>query len=1477
MLRPSIVISLILVFLCSATVAYSQIVPAGSGSYTRTYPGADEAGRNGFPPGQPQVSGEAADKPVPTNDWWSKLLQENHAGNLFNYPLTMKTTNAGLVTTFIPWGVIDDQEPIVTGVSGLNAGQTTVSGYSDWTVTMDWDSKFNATSGIGMPFVYFEKGAAEVATVTVNLGTVTVDNEMILVTDARNGADFAIYAPTGSTWTQQGAVYTSDLNGQNYWSLAMLPQENTNPEAIAQAYKKYAYVFPASTTTSYTYDEASATVTTDFEVITDIKEGTASDMLFGLLPHQWAHLAEGSPRPEGYSYTSVRGELKMLEGNTFSVENRFFGILPTLPNLANYSEGFDLSDLSKKVRLLENESLATWTDSYNEGQVMNRLIQTARIADKMGETEARDKMIATIKERLEDWLTAEASEVAFLFYYNADWTAMIGYPAGHGQDNNINDHHFHWGYFIHAAAFMEQYEPGWASEWGDMVNLLVRDAAADTRDDDLFPFLRNFSPYAGHSWANGFASFPQGNDQESTSESMQFNSSLIHWGSVTGNQEIRDLGIYLYTTEQSAVEEYWFDVHDRIFADNQQYALVSRLWGNSYDNGTFWTNDIEASYGIELYPIHGGSMYLGQNIGYAEGLWAEIEQNTGILNNDDNVNLWHDTMWKFLAFTDPEKAIDLYNSYPDRNMKFGVSDAQTYYWLHAMNAMGQLDTTITADHPLAVVFNKDGELTYTAHNYSSAPITVAFSDGFTLAVPAQSMATNRDVDITGTISSSFTTVYPGGSVDLTVDVASGTATKVEFFKDGVLIGEDTSAPYTLTAGNLGAGVYGFYAKLYDGDAFNTTNIVNVTSGTRQAYQGTPAQIPGEIEAGYYDEFPGGSGQGISYFDASPGNNGDFRPSEDVDAATVNNEGTTIGWISAGEWVEYTVEVATSGYYSLSFRFASGNQAGGGPFHLQMNGERVSEDIALGYTGDWNDWQTKTVDDIALHAGKQVIRLAFDQGEFNLGKMTFAYQSALPYAPPLADAGANVVVTLPATTAQLDGSGSTDEDSDLTYTWVQVNGPSVIAFSDASAVSPDVTGLVEGIYTLQLTVSDGDHTSADEVLVIVSESGNSAPAVSITSPASGASFESGVAITITANAADIEGSVVRVDFYDGENKIGEATASPFEMSYTGASVGTHELTAVATDDDGATGTSAPVSIEVVEVKSCSQTSAIAQQGVFSNGYISTFRTVGTNVEVRFELLDTDKQGVVAYLWQQDPFTEKQMDHVSGNTFSTTLRGLAPGTVISYAVKFAFAGGLAVTEYIRYEVGTSCGDPDTDTQGPENFTATLGDITDTSVEIMVNATDDSGTVLYEVTYSGGSMSYTGDSGVEGAILIDGLMPETSYTFSVTAEDETGNTAAGDPVELKATTEVEVVLGVDDELLKALNVYPNPSQSFIAIESTEYLKLEVHSVVSVNGALQTVPIRRTSTGYIVDISTLDTGIYYINVSTGGSAIHGLRIMKE
>ena len=1280
-------------WVCTAGIN-AQTTTVGNGSYTNSFPGTDAAGRNGFPAGNPQVSGNAIGKPIPTNDWWSKLVKENHADNLFNYPMTMKTTNQGLIVTYIPFGVIGDNAAIEVGLSGLNTSQTTVSDYSDWTVTMNWKDashELKVTSGIGMPFLYFEKDNNDVIAIKVNAGTASVLSELLIIENASNGADFAIYAPSGSTWTKTGNTYTSALNGKTYWSMAMLPQGATNLNTVANVYKKYAYVFPKNTSTSWSYNANTGAVQTDFEVTTETKEGTESNLLQGLLPHQWDNLASNSAIPNGYSYNGVRGEIKTLDGNTFSVENTYKGILPTMPYLANYSPDFSPSDLDMKIAQIENDGLATWTDSYNEGQVMNRLIQTARIADQTGNITARDKMIATIKERLEDWLLYQSGEKAFLFYYNDTWSAMFGYPAGHGQDTNINDHHFHWGYFIHAAAFMEQFEPGWADNWGEMINLLIRDAASADRNDTQFPFLRNFSPYAGHCWANGTASFPQGNDQESTSESMQFNSSLIHWGTITENDAIRDLGVYLYTTEQTAIEEYWFDMSERNFQPSQQYSLVSRVWGNSYDNGTFWTSDITASYGIELYPMHGGSLYLGQNLTYVQKIWDELKTYTGILSDSDtNPNLWHDTFWKYLSFLDPAKAIELYDAYPSRNLKFGISDVQTYHWLHAMNAMGSLDASITANYPIAAVFNNNGDKTYVAHNYSDAPISVTFSDGFVLDVPANQMATNKDINVTGALSSDFTQAFPNGSVNLTATTAGSDITKVEFYDGTTLLGEDTVAPYEFKATNLQLGIHGVYAKVYVGSNFNVTNIISIQVGEQRAYSETPINIPGVIESGHFDVFEGGVGQNIAYVDVSINNEGDFRTSEYVDASLDASEGAIVGYIAPGEWLEYTINVETAGIYDLSFRYASGNTSGGGPFYFEIDGKKISPDITVTNSGDWAAWTNKVVNNIELNKGEHVLRLVVTNGEFNLGKMTFSYNSPLPYAPPVASAGSNISVILPTNTATLDGSQSEDADTSiLNYNWQQIYGPSTIAFSDATNQSPSISNLEEGIYKVELTVSDGTHSSKDTALVIVTQTGNTSPTVSITSPSNNTTFKEGEAITINVSATDLDGTIALIEFYDGETKLGEDTTAPYRYTWSNASVGAHQISAKATDNANGESTSQIIDMSVDEVKICVETGNTAIQGTFTTGYKSTFETIGSNVIVTFELLDTNRSSGNAYLWQESPFTESGMDFVSTNVFTKTLSGLSDGTTIRYACKFEFAGGLAVSDYVSYVVGSDCG--------------------------------------------------------------------------------------------------------------------------------------------------------------------------------------------
>jgi endoglucanase Acf2 len=1188
-----------------STPIYPQFTNVGSASYTHVFPGTDVAGRNSYPSGAPQLSGAAIGKPVPTNDWWSSLIKEDHVSNLFNYPLTLKTIEQGLVVSYIippstPSGStqpIDDYLPITVGVSGLNSTKTTVSDYSDWTVTMNWENgshQFEATSGIGMPFLYFTKKSSDIAQITITEGSVVINNEMILITDAHHGSDFAVYAPLGSTWAKNGNTYTSNLNGKNYWSMAFIPQGAGNISSVANAYKKYAYVFPDNTSTAWTYHENTSKLSTTFTVTPDVKEGTASTVLQGLLPHQWAHLAPSSPQPNGYSYSSIRGELKTLDGNTFVVENTFKGILPTLPYLNNHSEGFNPGALNDKIAQIENDPLGTWTDSYNEGQMMNRLIQTARIADEMGNTEARDKMVSTVKERLEDWLKAESGEKAFLFYYNNTWSALIGYPAGHGQDYNLNDHHFHWGYFIHAAAFIEQYEPGWSNQWGDMINLLIRDAASHDRNDTQFPFLRNFSPYAGHSWANGFATFPFGNDQESTSESMQFASSLIHWGAITENDDIRDLGIYIYTTEQTAIEEYWFDINNRTFDPNYAYSLASRIWGNGYDNQTFWTSDIAAAYGIEIYPIHGGSLYLGHHKNYVESLWNEMTANTGILNHEENPNLWHDTYWKYLAFTDPQAAINLYDSNPNRSLKFGISDAQTYHWLHAMNALGTVNTSITSDYPIAATFDHNGFTTYVAHNYSDVPITVTFSDGYNLDVPANQMATSKDVNATIMLSSNISEVYIGGTVHLIANTESD-AIKVEFFDGNTYLGDDATAPYEIHVSNLTPGIHAVYAKMFIGNSFTTSNVVSIQVGTQLPYLASASQIPGTLQAGNYDQFQGGVGQNITYLDISQENEGDYRTGEYVDAFLDPQEGPAVGWINSGEWLEYTINVQTSGVYNLNFRYASGNSNGGGPFHFEIDNSRVCSDIMMTSTGSWDSWRNKQINQIEFTQGEHILRLAVTGGEFNLGKMVFTLSEAT--------------------------SGT-----------------------------------------------------------------NNDPVVSMISPSTGSVISMGSTQTLSASASDPGGSIVLVEFFDGDVKIGEDATQPYEIDWNPVAIKSYDIKAIATDNENNQSSSPSINIIVTDDDYCIETSNEAIISSFSEGYTASFETIGNNVIVTFELLDSDKAGIVAYLWQETPFSETMMEPLSETKFSASLANQTIGTTLSYACKFAFAGGMAVTKYFSYEVGS-----------------------------------------------------------------------------------------------------------------------------------------------------------------------------------------------
>jgi hypothetical protein len=110
-------------------------------------------------------------------------------------------------------------------------------------------------------------------------------------------------------------------------------------------------------------------------------------------------------------------------------------------------------------------------------------------------------------------------------------------------------------------------------------------------------------------------------------------------------------------------------------------------------------------------------------------------------------------------------------------------------------------------------------------------------------------------------------------------------------------------------------------------------------------------------------------------------------------------------------------------------------------------------------------------------------------------------------------------------------------------------------------------------------------------------GNRRPLVSLTSPPDGTKIllETVPALLpLTASASDLDGSITKVEFYAGPTKLGQSTTSPYSVLWTNPLSGTYQLTAVASDNNGATTVSAPVNVSIVSVPQ-PVTLAIAQLG------------------------------------------------------------------------------------------------------------------------------------------------------------------------------------------------------------------------------------------------------------------------------------------
>jgi hypothetical protein len=257
----------------------------------------------------------------------------------------------------------------------------------------------------------------------------------------------------------------------------------------------------------------------------------------------------------------------------------------------------------------------------------------------------------------------------------------------------------------------------------------------------------------------------------------------------------------------------------------------------------------------------------------------------------------------------------------------------------------------------------------------------------------------------------------GYTVQLRVASPSGGSMHVGFSKSNVWAGVQVPATYdwqewttinvpvTLTAGQQ------YLTLLFDTGGSNVSRITVVggapAGGTSSPYSGTAIAVPGTIELEQFDN----GGDGVAYHDTTGGNSGGaLRPSTGVDIESTSG-GYDIGWVAAGEWLQYSVNVASAGSYTAQFRVASLGQ--GGSFHLEMNGTNVTGSLTVPNTGGWQAWQTVTAT-VQLNAGAQLARLVIDSdgtnsaGNFDRVQLTAGSTTA----PALPNAGGSTITVAP---------------------------------------------------------------------------------------------------------------------------------------------------------------------------------------------------------------------------------------------------------------------------------------------------------------------------------------------------------------------------------------------------------------------------------------------------------------------------------
>ena len=591
----------------------------------------------------------------------------------------------------------------------------------------------------------------------------------------------------------------------------------------------------------------------------------------------------------------------------------------------------------------------------------------------------------------------------------------------------------------------------------------------------------------------------------------------------------------------------------------------------------------------------------------------------------------------------------------------------------------------------------------------------------------------------------------------------GGIAKVQFYDGNTLIGEQTKSPYTITYPNVAAGTHQIKAIAIDNSANATTStVVPLTVGPPPATAPLGTGLKGE----YFNNETLTSFPSLARIDTTVNFDwGTVLPSEAVQSKQFS--------------VKWTGKIKPS--YSEKYMFYLTSDEGARlfidnmPVILNWNSHTSTEDTAS----------------ISLTANAQYdIRIEYYNDCCGAeARLAWSSQSQKKQIVPKANLfPAPILVNPPTVTLNSPVNAATfvtptpvhleavASDADGIVTRVEFyNGATLLGTATQAPYAYDWVNVKPGTYSISAKAFDnlGNTATSAAVAITAVAGANQAPSVVLTAPSASTSFSSPATISITATASDIDGTVSKVEFFNGLTKLGESLTAPYGFNWTNVLAGSYTLTAVATDNAGSATTSSVVVVTVNQVVNQAPTVSIT-----SPSASASFSAPAT---VLISATAVDVDGTISKVEFFNGLTKLGESLTAPYGFNWA--NVLAGTYTITAKATDNTGNTSVSSPVTFAVTNL--PPAISITAP---TSNASFASPATIAISVVATDADGTVSKVEFFNGSTKlgeSSTAPFGFSWANVGTG-----TYTLTAKATDNNGNVTTSAPVQISVTPAVSPV---------------------------------------------------------------------------------------